>query len=119
MTNNEQTSLDSWDDFTGNWIKAEHFKKFPDDTFVAYVKPDVDKDGNGILVLDLQYAGRKWKKQLNKTDIRTLKGLGIKNPRELANKSITWEKVKVYDPSKKKHVDSISVSGIKEFEPKQ
>jgi hypothetical protein len=113
MTNQEQPSLDSWDDFSGSWLKAEHFKKFPDDTFVAYVKSGTDDEGNGILILDLQYAGRKWKKQLNKTDIKTLKELGIKSPNELKNKSITWEKVKVFDPNKKKHVESISVSGIK------
>lgn len=113
MTNNEQPSLDSWDDFSGNWLKAEHFKKFPDDTFVAYVKSDKDADGNGILILDIQYSGRKWKKQLNKTDIKTLKEKGIKSPKEMTNKMITWEKVKVYDPNKKKHVDGITVLGIK------
>ena len=114
MTNQEQPSLDSWDDFTGNWLKAEHFVKFPDETFVSNVKSDVTDDGKGIVILDLQYNGRKWKKQLNMTDIAKLKELGIKSPKVLVNHAVIWEKVRVYNPNTKKHVDSITIKSFRE-----
>ena len=113
MSEKQQPSTESWDGFVDNWLKAEHFKGFPGAVFVAQVNSSTNKEGKGIIVLDVQYDGRKFKKQLNITDIRTLQKLGIKKPSELAQCNIEFEKVKVFDPSKQKQVDSISVSGIK------
>ena len=113
MGNKEQPSLDSWDEFTGNWLKAEHIKSFPAETFVTYVNSSTNDKEEGILILDLQYAGKKWKKQLNKTDVKAIKEAGIQNPKAIAEKILIWDKVRVYNPQLKKHQDSIAISGIK------
>ena len=113
MTEQKAPVNDSWDEYVDSWLKATDFKKFPDVVFVAYVNPCTNKDGKNIVVLDVQYNGRKFKKQLNITDIRRLRELGINKPSELDSCNLEFEKVKVFDPSKQQQVDSISVSGIK------
>ena len=113
MTDQEKPSMDNWDNYVDTWLKAIHFKKFPDEVYVTGVKSDLNQDDKAIILLDVQYDGKKFKKQLNTTDIRKLKELGITKPSDLKLKGLIFEKVRVYDPSQRKQVDSISVSGIK------
>jgi len=114
MDRNEKPSTESWDNFGSNWIKHEHFKEFPAETFVAGVNSDYNDNEQGVVILDLQYEGRKWKKQLNKSDMDKLKELKVPNPKALVNHAIIWTSCKVFNPSSKKQQDSIAVEGFRE-----
>ena len=112
MVENQAPSTDSWDDFVDTYLKAEHFKKFPDKVFVAFVHSSLSPKDKPQIICDVQFDGKKYKWDCNKTNMKKLIKLGIKAPKDLQNKSIIFNKIRVQNPSTGQSVDSLEVEKI-------
>ncbi len=112
MAETKLPSTESWDDFIETFIKPKHFKKFPDKVFVAFVHADLNRDGEPQLICDVQYNGQKYKWDVNKTNMRKLRDLGIPNPKALQNKQVVFNKIRVQNPRTNQSVDSLEVIGV-------
>jgi len=112
MTEKQAPSTESWDGFIDNYLKAEHVKAWPCKVFCAFSNSSLSRDDKPQLICDVQYDGQKFKWDCNKTNMKKLRDLGIKNPKELQNKSIFFDKIRVQNPSTGKTVDSLEVVKI-------
>jgi hypothetical protein len=112
MGADKQPDLDTWDDFAGDYIKAEFVKEFPCYFVVTGVNGEVE-DGRNKLIAEVEYNKRKWKFDLNKTNqgfIRAKKMM----PKDIIGKFLFCDKTKVRNPSTGGMVDSLIVVDIKE-----
>ena len=112
MVENQAPSTDSWDDFVDTYLKAEHIAHWPGKVFVAFVKSNLSPKDKIQLICDVQYDGKKYKWDCNKTNMKKLIKLGIKAPKDLQNKSIIFNKIRVQNPSTGQSVDSLEVEKI-------
>lgn len=106
----KQPDLSSWDDFAGEWLKADDIKKFP----VSFVCLGVDafiQDGKTRLVAEVELNGRKKKFDLNKSNQNIIKPK-LKSPKELIGKKITCDKIKVRNPSTNSMVNSLIIDKL-------
>lgn len=110
--NGTQPDLENWDDFLGNWFKADHVKTWPAVAVVMNVKADFDEEDNGNLILNIVYNRKKLKFQLNKTNIGIIKDLKIPSPRALIGKKITFKQVMNFNPQIRKKVPSLEIEKI-------
>lgn len=100
--------LDSWDAFTGNYLKAEDVKSEGD----AYVVIGVDTekfDGKTGLKLQLERNEVKKDFSVNKTNAKKVRDLGITSPKVLVGKRIYFKKVTVTNPTTKQEVESLRI----------
>lgn len=111
MTKEKGLSTDSWDDFAGDYLKAEFIKAFPAILVCVGVEPIQRENGAG-LIADVEYNNRTWKFDLNKTNQATIRTSGIASPKALIGKKILVEKIKVRNPSTNSMVDSLSISQV-------
>lgn len=112
MTEQEQPTEESWDGLIDTWLKAKHFKQFPDRIFVQSVKAGLNRRGDAQLVAKVQYQGKKYLWDINKTNMRKLEKLGITKPKDLTAKSISLNKIRVRNPSTQEMVDSLEVEKL-------
>ncbi|GAH40837.1 unnamed protein product, partial [marine sediment metagenome] len=68
-----------------------------------------DDEGDAHLIFEFGYKSKKWKFECNKTNQKAIKDAGIKSPKEVYMKKITFEKIKVRNPSTRQMVDSLSI----------
>ena len=109
MENNK--SLESWDAFSGNYLKAEDVKSEED----AYVCTNVEVNGEGIeivpvLTLEKNEIGKLF--TLNKTNIKFIREQKILTPKDLIGYKLYFRKVKVNNPKTGEEVDGLRVSKI-------
>lgn len=104
-------SLDNWVDFAGDFLKADLIAKFPVDLVAINVISEL-KDFKPQLFMETEYNGKKWKIQLNRTNQNFLRSKGIKAPKELIGKKLTFEKIKVNNPTTKTPTDSLLIVEI-------
>lgn len=109
MEGNDQPRLDQWTDFAGQFLKADMIDAFPITLVVNDVTSYFDEDKEAHLILEFGYKAKKWKFECNKTNQKTIKDAGILSPLALKFKKITFEKIKVRNPSTKQMVDSLSI----------
>ena len=110
-TNSEfQPDLDSWDDFAGDYIKAEFIKEFPA-KLVCIGAGGFVQDGKNRLVADVEYNKRTWSFDLNKTNQKVVRAKGL-TPRGMIGKVFVVDKVKVRNPSTNSMVDSLVITDI-------
>ena len=99
-----ETTADSWDGLLKNYLKADNLKE-QTETFgcvgVLIEKSDMD--------LQLEREGDKFVFGMNTTNKVFLKNNGIAAPKEVIGKKITFEKVKAFNPTLKKEVDSLRI----------
>lgn len=112
MTNGTQPDTNSFDDFLGNWLKAEHIKNWPALIVVVNIKAEFNENDEANLILDVNYLTKKFKFQLNKTNINIVKDAGIKSPKDLVGKKITLKQVMNFNPQIKKKVPSLEIEKI-------
>ena len=112
MVENQAPSTDSWDGFVETYLKAEHVKTWPGKVFVAFVNSGLSPKDKPQIICDVQYDGKKYKWDCNKTNMKKLITLGIKTPKDLQNKFIIFNKIRVQNPSTKQPVDSLEVENI-------
>ncbi len=109
MTEKQAPSTDSWDNFIDNYLKAEHVKEWPCKAYCAFVNSSLDRKDKVQLICDLQYDGQKFKWQANINNMKKLRELGMKSPKDIQNHSIFFEKIRVQNPATGKTVDSLEV----------
>ncbi len=114
MENNNK-SLDSWDAFSGNYLKADEVKSEKD----AYVCVAVEVSGEGVdlqPVLTLERNELKKLFTVNKTNIKFLKSEEIDSPRDLIGHKIYFKKVRVNNPKTGDEVDGLRICKIEDVE---
>ena len=110
--NEQQPDLDKWDDFAGDWLKAEMIKKFPATLICMRVEAYFDEAEKAHLILTFNFNSKKKKFEVNKTNQDVIKKLGILSPKLLEHKKITFGSVKVRNPQTKAMVDSLLINSI-------
>ena len=106
----KELNLDSWNDFAGEYIKAENIKEFPAKLVVIGVRSEV-KDKKPRLYAEVEYNERTWTFDLNKTNQNVVKDHKLM-PKEMIGKVFTVITVKVTNPTTKGLVDSLVISNI-------
>ena len=111
----QKNQLDSWDNFTsGNFLKAADVASEND----AYVCTDVEisevtdnktKEKRQALRLTLQRNEKESELDLNKTNAKKLKDLGIKSPREVIGKKLYFKKALVRNPQTNVEVEGLRI----------
>ena len=110
---NENKSLDSWDDYIGSgFLKAEMVNSESEAFAIIAVNESTDFEGNKAVRLQLERSEKKYDFDLNKTNAKALKELGAENPKSLIGKRISFKKVLVMNPTSKKEVDSLRISSL-------
>jgi len=111
-----EPSVDSWDGFITNFLKAEYIEGNEgifdciDMKMVTYPN---SKDP--ILSLGLQREDEKFVFDLNVTNMAFLKKNGIKAPKEIIDKKITIGKIKVMNPKTKQEVDGLRITKVEDI----
>ncbi len=108
-------ALESWDAFSGNYLKADEVKSEED----AYVCVDVQVSGEGVdvqPVLTLERNELEKLFTLNKTNIKYLKSQKIVSPRDLIGDKIYFKKVRVNNPKTGDEVDGLRICKIENVE---
>ncbi len=113
MTTESQPDLNSWDDFMGNWLKAEHIKSWPAEVVVYSVKGEFDDKDKAHLILDVAYNNRKYKWEPNVTNQQIIREMGIPSPKALEGKKIVFRKVMNFNPQIGRKVPSLEIQDIK------
>lgn len=111
MGEETQPRLDTWDDFAGEYIKAEFIKQFPAKLPVINLHGS-NEDGKNKLICDVEFNKRKWKFDLNRTNQNFLRNNGIKTPAELIGRILIVDKIKVRSPLTNSMVDSLIINKI-------
>ena len=112
MTKPNEPRTDQWTDFAGKYLKAEHISVFPITLVCNNVSAYFDEDSNAHLILEFVYNSKKWKWECNKTNQKFIKDAGLKSPVNVLMKKITFDKIKVRNPTTKQLVDSLSIIKI-------
>jgi len=108
MTEEKVPSKENWDDFAGEYLKAEYIKEFPLEIVIKDVETYYD-DTKPRIVLITEYNGRDWKFELNKTNQNFIKSEGITGPNAAIGKKLTLNKIKARNPTTNTLVDSIII----------
>ena len=107
-----QPSLENWEDFVGSWFKAEYVKSWPAVAVVVAVDSNFDDKGRAVLVLDLEYNGKKFFFQPNVGNTATLRNTCPTGPDELVGKKLVFSKTKARNPQTKMMVDSLQIDKV-------
>lgn len=113
MEDNSQPSLDSWNDFAGDYIKPQFIDSFPVKFPVVNINGR-NEDGSNRLFLDIEYNGRKWIFDLNKTNQTFIQNSGIRKPKDLIGKIVVVDKTKNRNPKTGQMVDGLIIIGIED-----
>lgn len=108
-----QTNTDSWDSFTGGaYLKAADLT----DEKLGYVCMEVKAavvDSKPIVRLVLALNGKEYLFDLNKTNAKKSKELGITSPSKCLGKTFFFKKVLVRNPKTNQEVDGLRISAVK------
>lgn len=110
MQETKQPDLNSWNDFAGDYLKAEYVE-VPNVMVVVGVEAEVE-DGRNKLIADIEYKGRNWKFDLNKTNQNFVRSRGCTSPKALIGKKMSVEKIKVRNPTTNAMVDSLIITKV-------
>lgn len=110
MGEEKSPNLDSWDDFAGEYIKAEFVKKYPAKLVCVNVIGEVE-DGRNKLIAEVEYNNRKWKFDLNKSNQAFIRHKGL-SPKQVIGKVLVCDKTKVRNPSTNSMVDSLIITEV-------
>ena len=103
-------SVDNWDDFAGDYLKAEYIKSYPAELVCIDVETAFEEDKPKIIAV-VEYNEKEFKFQLNKTNQSVVKKV-CKSPKELIGKKLTVQKIKQRNPTNNSLVDSILIEKI-------
>lgn len=112
MTEQKQPNKENWDDFAGEWLKAEMIKVYPTALVCIDVEAYFDDDDKAHLILTFNFMNKKKKFEVNKTNQDVLKDFGITSPKSLDHKKITFVTHKVRNPNTKKMVNSLLIDKV-------
>lgn len=104
-----EKELESWDDFiSGNFLKATDVNSTED----AYAVVDIElaeRDDKKNVRLHLQRNEKETEFDLNKTNSKKLKELGIESPKTLVGKKIFFKKALVRNPKTNAEVEGLRI----------
>jgi len=103
------TTIESWDGLLKNYLKADNLRDNKD----VFACIGVQVEGEEMN-LELERGGEKFLFSLNVTNKVFLKNNGITKPKEAIGKRIAMEKVKAFNPTLKKEVDSLRIIRVEE-----
>lgn len=112
MTEPKQPDTKNWDDFMDTYFKADHVGDLKKATYVVSVSSGISPKGKPQLICNVNYNGNKFLWDVNVTNMRALRKLGVKEPKDLENKNLYFEKVRVRNPSTGEQCDSLEVVKI-------
>lgn len=112
MTNNEQPNLESWDDFSGKFVKAEFIKTWPALFIPISVRANFDDEENPHIIYTGEIEKKKKDWEPNNTNKEILRSLGLPSPKALIGKKVYFKKVMNFNPTIKKRVPSIEIDRI-------
>lgn len=107
----KKLSTDTWDDFSGVYMKAEDVKEWP----LKVVPKNIEaymQENKAKLDITVEYNGRDRKIGLNKSNQDVLKAAKIKAPKDVIGKVLTFVKAKVTNPSTGKMQDSLALDTV-------
>lgn len=104
-------NLDSWDKFSGSFLKADMIKS-ENDFLICINVQEINDDGEAKVRLILEKEQNEFNFDLNKTNIQILKDLKIKSPKEILGKKIYFRIVQARNPQLNKEVPSLRISKI-------
>ena len=106
----KQKNLD-WNDFAGDFIKADNVKEFPVKFVVLGVEKIPGMDDRDKLVAEIEYGDRTWKFDLNKTNRDVLQEK-FNSPSEIIGKVLKCNRIKVRNPSTQAMVWSLVIEDV-------
>lgn len=106
----QKPTNDSWDEYiSGNFIKAANIAS-ENDAYVGISTEEVENaDGVKRVRLTLERNEIEWDFDLNKTNAKKCKELGIKTPKELIGKKFYFRKALVRNPKTNQEVESLRI----------
>jgi len=110
--NGTQPSLDSWQDFKGNYLKVEHIKTWPAIVVVTKVDSYFDDKEKARIVFDIEYLARKFKWEPNQTNIGIMEVAKIPSPTAVIGKKIFLKQVMNFNPQLRRKVPSLEIEKI-------
>jgi hypothetical protein len=109
----EQLNNDSWDGLLGNYLKAEDLKDEKGKLVCIAVESGIS-DNEPYMTLGVEVNGKKKVWDLNMTNRVALKTAGLAKPSDAKGKFILYRKVTVMNPSTKKEVESLRITGLED-----
>jgi len=108
----ENDNLDSWDNFvSGNFLKAADVNG-QDDAYVCTSVEVVKRDDKENIRLQLERNEKESEFDLNKTNAKKLKELGVESPKSVIGKKIYFKKALVRNPKTGAEVESLRIYKI-------
>jgi hypothetical protein len=111
MTNEQQPSAEDWCDFSSQFLKVDLIKEFPVTLICKDVETEYDDDKPKLYVIT-EYLKKPWKMGINKTNITFIRNLGIKSPKAIIGKKLTFDKIKVRNPLTNSMVDGFLLTKV-------
>jgi len=110
MTN--EPDLESFEDFSGQFIKVEFITAFPVCFIPLQVRGEYDDKDKAQLIYTGEIQGKKKDWSVNKTNMQIIKDFGIKKPKELIGKKVWFKQVMNYSPAAQKKVPSLEIEKV-------
>lgn len=108
----EKETLESWDGFvSGNFLKAVDVDS-ENDAYVCVDVEMIDRDEKKQVRLHLQRNEKESEFDLNKTNAKRLKELGVETPKAVIGKKIYFKKVLVRNPKTNAEVESLRIHKV-------
>lgn len=108
----KKIDLNSWDDFTGEYLKPENVKVFPFQIVPVNVFGEYDeKENKNKLSMEFLFNGRDRKMGLNKTNQDVIRQAKL-TPLQIVGKKLTIDKWKVRNPATNQMQDSFIITKI-------
>ena len=105
-------AIEGWDNYIKNFLTPADVTS-SDQKFEVVNIEEVDNRGTKCIRLHLKNSEKiKYLMDLNKTNSVYIKKAGLKHPREIVERFISFDTVKVYNPSEKKEVDGLRINAI-------
>ena len=112
MDNQQKLNTEKWDDFLGNWLKADHVKVWPAKIPVVDVRGELDAKGKSHLIFSVELSKKIMEWEANKTNTDVLRKFVKIGPKDLIGKLIVFSKIKVRNPTTGQMVDSLLVDKV-------
>ena len=110
----QQPDLDSFDDFSGKFIRAENIKDWPVCFIPISADSHFDEDENSHVVYTGEVEGKRKQWEPNKTNMQLLRQFGLKSPRALIGQKVWFKKVMNRNPNTKQLVASLEVEKLEQ-----
>ncbi len=105
-------ALDSWDEYiSGNFLKAINVEN-ENDVFVCINISPIQIDDDVRLRLTLEKKEIEYQFDLNKTNAKKAKDLGLATPKAFIGKKLFFKKALVRDPKKNVEVEGLRIFKI-------